>query len=101
MREVGTGRLGNRVKVVRTGTLEPAHADGPKLDDPCKRRDGVWRDERARQEDEGRPVSGSMTEMELGYCLRHLSTSVCSSMGVESRRRDARSGGSATSKMIR
>src|SRR5216683_181956 len=56
-----------RVKVVRAGTLEPAHADGPKLDDSCDGRDGVWRNEGARQEDEGRSVFGSMTEMELGY----------------------------------
>ena len=51
---------------MRAGTLEPAHADGPKLDDSCNGRDGVWRNEGARQEDEGRSVFGSMTKMELG-----------------------------------
>jgi len=69
-------RAANRVKIVRSGTLEPAQADGPKLDDSCDGRDGVWRNEGAGQEDEGRSVFGSMTEMKLGYCLRHLSTSV-------------------------
>jgi hypothetical protein len=38
-REVGTRQPANRVKVVRTGTLEPAHADGPKRDDSCDERD--------------------------------------------------------------
>jgi hypothetical protein len=76
MREVGTGQLDNRVKVVRTGTLEPAHADGPKPDDSCKGRAGVWTNEGVGQEDQGRSVFGPVTKMELCCYLAHLSMSI-------------------------